>query len=1301
MLTILVIWPYNRAQPAESQILSTCKDLMNSHPPRRRTHARAIRTLLLSLLTIVALWQLPTTRADNFIRVSSLGDTADILPGDGICQDLGGMCSFRAAIQEANATPGKDFIGFADFITGTINLTGPLPAINSDVDIFGPGRDVLTIRRDTGGDYRVLTINSGNVTIWRLTIANGKTADGASGTTSAGSGGAGGGILHSNGTLELVDVNIVGNRTGNGGNTTESNSFAGDGGFGGGIASFGTLTMRDCNVVNNATGKGGDGAFGRLGGFGGGLYLTGPATLTNVIVDGNSTGDGGTGINAGLSGGNSGYGGGIYITNATTLTNLTVTNNTTGNVVRGNAGDGGGLYFFSGTSTLTNSIISNNHTGNGSGFLAYSGFGGGISNNANLTVSNSFIGGNTTGSNGPSGQGGGGAGIRNIFLLKLINSTVSGNTVGATDLPGASNAGGGISNWTTMTITNCTITGNTAPTNVNGVAGNFNDSNTTTISNTIIAQNGPAGTLEVDGPFVSLGHNLIGNGEGATGFVATDLVGTMATPINALLGPVTDDNLTKVHPLLAGSPALDAGDNALAKDANNNPLTTDQRGAGRIADSPDADNTATVDIGAWEFRSALEDITDKTTLEDTKLTFSFGLGDVGPAVTSVTATSSNHPVIIDDNITITGTGSARTIALMPNYEQSGTTTITVTVNLAGGGTATDTFVLTVVPVNDKPFFHMSVTLDGAAEDSGPRTVPNAATGMFAGLSEPEQLMSFQVTNNTNPSLFSVAPAISPDGTLTYTPAANAFGSADITVVMKDDGGTANGGQDTSDPATFTIQVRPVNDAPTFTKGADQTVSEDSGFVSIGNWATGVSAGPANESNQSLTSVVTNNTNPGLFQTQPFISVFGNRSLNFTPAPNASGSADITIVLKDDGGTVEGGVDTSAPQTFTITVTPVNDAPFVNLPFNPQTNQQTPIIFSSANFNAISVGDVDAGTDPISVSLTATQGTVSLGSTTGLALMVGDGTDDASMTFAAPVTVLNAALNGLSFKPADGFSGTASLQIVTNDLGHSGSGGAKIATSNLNITVRSGGRFSFNTANYGVNESGGTSTITVLRAGGSAGTATVNFATSNGTATSGSTCTAGVDFVGTAGTFTWNNGDTSVRTFTITICNDGSDEPDETINLTLSNAGGTGSLGTQPTATLTIGNDDGPPVLFTEENTQHAIALDLVAQTRDPFSVTNLLNLGIDQRRRVSLFVMHLGLLPGDPISVVGVVGRDDEGRTYDLPVETVTPLLGVTDATQLIVRLPDNVIGAPRDLWVKVTVRERISNEAFIKIAAP
>ena len=85
------------------------------------------------------------------------------------------------------------------------------------------------------------------------------------------------------------------------------------------------------------------------------------------------------------------------------------------------------------------------------------------------------------------------------------------------------------------------------------------------------------------------------------------------------------------------------------------------------------------------------------------------------------------------------------------------------------------------------------------------------------------------------------------GNLTYTPAANANGLATVTVKIHDDGGTANSGADTSASQTFTITVTPVNDAPSFTKGADVTRLEDCGAQTVSGWATGISAGPSDGS----------------------------------------------------------------------------------------------------------------------------------------------------------------------------------------------------------------------------------------------------------------------------------------------------------------------------------------------------------------------------------------------------------------------------------------------------------------------
>jgi hypothetical protein len=162
----------------------------------------------------------------------------------------------------------------------------------------------------------------------------------------------------------------------------------------------------------------------------------------------------------------------------------------------------------------------------------------------------------------------------------------------------------------------------------------------------------------------------------------------------------------------------------------------------------------------------------------------------------------------------------------------------------------------------------------------------------------------------------VQPAVAPNGTLTYTPGPNANGVATVTVLAHDDGGTANGGVDTSAPQTFTVTVIPVNDAPSFTVGPNQSVVSLLGAQSVPGWATGISPGPPDESSQSVSFTVTNN-NPGLFAVQP--TVAPNGTLTYTPTLLAVGTATVTVRVVDSGGTANGGIDTSSPQTFTITI----------------------------------------------------------------------------------------------------------------------------------------------------------------------------------------------------------------------------------------------------------------------------------------------------------------------------------------------------------------------------------------------
>src|SRR5437867_2782756 len=85
----------------------------------------------------------------------------------------------------------------------------------------------------------------------------------------------------------------------------------------------------------------------------------------------------------------------------------------------------------------------------------------------------------------------------------------------------------------------------------------------------------------------------------------------------------------------------------------------------------------------------------------------------------------------------------------------------------------------------------------------------------------------------------------------------------------------------------------------------------------------MSAGPADESGQTLNFIVTNDNN-GLFSAQPAVAAHG--SLLFPYTTLFRSSATVTVSIHDDGGTANGGQDTSATQTFTITVTAVDDEP---------------------------------------------------------------------------------------------------------------------------------------------------------------------------------------------------------------------------------------------------------------------------------------------------------------------------------------------------------------------------------------
>ena len=245
-------------------------------------------------------------------------------------------------------------------------------------------------------------------------------------------------------------------------------------------------------------------------------------------------------------------------------------------------------------------------------------------------------------------------------------------------------------------------------------------------------------------------------------------------------------------------------------------------------------------------------------------------------------------------------------------------------------------------------------------------------------------------------------------TVTVTPLANQNGAATITVTVSD--GSLTGTD------TFVLTVNSVNDVPSFTKGANQTAAASSGAKSVSNWATAISAGPANESAQALNFIVTNN-NSSLFTSAPAVSAAG--TLTYTPSAN-TGTATVSVQVHDNGGTANGGVDTSAVQTFTITNTSSNTAPTISNIANQSTNEDT----ASA---AIGFTVNDAQT-PNSLVVTATSSNTTLVPNAGITFPDNTGTT-----------------RSLVATPAANQNGTSTITVTVSD-------GSLTATDTFVLTV---------------------------------------------------------------------------------------------------------------------------------------------------------------------------------------------------------------------------------------------------------
>lgn len=467
---------------------------------------------------------------------------------------------------------------------------------------------------------------------------------------------------------------------------------------------------------------------------------------------------------------------------------------------------------------------------------------------------------------------------------------------------------------------------------------------------------------------------------------------------------------------LSGSPAaITAALNGLAytpvADANGSvPLTVTTSDG----DALPVSNTISIDL------APVADITNDTvsTAEDTARVIAILANDSfeNPAAAVASVTNGAHgTVTINANGTVTYTPD-------PNYNGTDSFTYTVT---SGGVTETATVTVVVNPVNDTPVNTVPAA-QTTAEDTN--LTFSGATGnaiRVADVDGDTLTTTLAVTNGTIDLGSVVGVTISGNGTgtvvitgspaavnaaldgLIYRPTADYNGAAVLTVTTTD--GTA------TDSDAINIRVTPVADivADVATTNEDQAVVinvlANDNFENSGATVTGVT--------QALHGTVT-------------IGSGGN--VTYTPDANYNGPDSFTYTV------TSGGVTETA--TVTLSVLPVNDPPVTAIPGSQTTNEDSPVVFSNANGNAIQVSDIDG--DIVTVTLSGANGTLTLGTLSGVTVT---GNGSGLITVRGSAAAVTGALNGLSFAPTADYNGAAAITVTTTD-------GTVTTSNSIDITV---------------------------------------------------------------------------------------------------------------------------------------------------------------------------------------------------------------------------------------------------------
>ena len=398
---------------------------------------------------------------------------------------------------------------------------------------------------------------------------------------------------------------------------------------------------------------------------------------------------------------------------------------------------------------------------------------------------------------------------------------------------------------------------------------------------------------------------------------------------------------------------------------------------------------------------------------------------------TVTATSDNPALIASPTVTYTSPNVTGTLSYQPVVGSTGKATITVTVKDDGGvlngglDTFSRQFTVTVLPINRAPTLNALADVELLQNAAG-QTVN--LSGIGSGAVDEVQALTV-ITTSDNPGLIPnpTVTYTSPNATgmLIYQPVASVTGKATITVTVKDDGGVINGGQDTFS-RQFTVTVSPINRAPTLTALADVKLLQNAPSQTVN--LSGIGSGATDEI-QGLTVTATSD-NPALIAkpTVTYASPNASGSLTYKPIAGATGKATITVTVKDDGGVLNGGLDTFSRQ-FTVTVSPINRAPTLNALADVK-------LLQNAAGQTVNLSGIGSGSADEVQTLTVTVAS-----------------DNPALIASPSVTYTSPNATGtLTYKPVAGVTGKATITVTVKDDGGVLNGGQDTFSRQFTVTV---------------------------------------------------------------------------------------------------------------------------------------------------------------------------------------------------------------------------------------------------------